>query len=117
MFLLIIVSGQKNGNRPAGNRSYLCKVVAVFIKEIVSDVCGAYLKTQITIMIIVSALCSIAFGIVHNPYFILLGILIGLADILPLIGAGTFLVPITVYYFIYGRTKEGLIFFITISTN
>ena len=82
----------------------------VFIKEIVSDVCGAYLKTQITIMIIVSALCSIAFGIVHNPYFILLGILIGLADILPLIGAGTFLVPITVYYFIYGRTKEGLIF-------
>ena len=31
MFSSIIVSGQKNGNRPAKNRSYLCKVMALFI--------------------------------------------------------------------------------------
>lgn len=95
-------------------KSYLLnspfKKEVIFIKKIASDVCGAYIKTQLSIMIIVSTLCSIAFAIVNNPYFILLGILIGLADILPLIGAGTFLVPITIYYFLYGETKNALIF-------
>ena len=33
MFSSIIVLGQKNGNRSGKIRSYICKVVAVFINE------------------------------------------------------------------------------------
>jgi sporulation integral membrane protein YtvI len=58
---------------------------------------GMYLKAQMTIILIVTTLCAAGLWILGNPYFLLLGIIIGLTDALPFIGTGTILVPMAVY--------------------
>lgn len=55
---------------------------------------GMYLKAQAEIIGIVSLICTVGLWIAGNPYFLLLGILIGLTDALPFIGTGTALLPI-----------------------
>ena len=45
------------------------------------------------IMLINSGLCMLAFAILKNPYAIVLGIIIGIIDALPVFGTGTVLIP------------------------
>lgn len=54
---------------------------------------GAYLKAQLTIMLIVIVICVLGLWMTGNPYALLLGILIGVLDVLPFIGTGTIFVP------------------------
>ena len=58
---------------------------------------GMYLKAQGIIIGIVTLLCTGGLWLLGNPYFLLLGIVIGLTDALPFIGTGTLLIPIAVY--------------------
>ncbi len=58
---------------------------------------GMYLKAQMIIILIITAICAAGLWIFGNPYFLLLGIIIGLTDALPFIGTGTLLVPMAVY--------------------
>lgn len=60
---------------------------------------GMYLKAQVIIIGIVTLLCTGGLWLLGNPYFLLLGIVIGLTDALPFIGTGTLLIPIAVYLF------------------
>ncbi len=53
----------------------------------------AYLKAQGIIIFIVAALAVVALLILKNPYAILLGILIGIVDALPILGGGCILIP------------------------
>lgn len=64
------------------------------------------------ILIIIALLCTIGFVILKNPYSILYGIVIGILDIIPLIGAGTILVPISIYYMLRGNVFAATIVFI-----
>lgn len=59
---------------------------------------GMYLKAQAMIIGIVTLLCTGGLWLLGNPYFLLLGIVIGLTDALPFIGTGTLLIPIAVYW-------------------
>ena len=59
---------------------------------------GMYMKAQLMIILVVSALCTAGLWALGNPYFLLLGIVIGLTDALPFIGTGTVLLPMTVYF-------------------
>lgn len=54
---------------------------------------GAWLKSQLLILFIVICICVVGLWILHNPYALLLGILIGLLDALPFIGTGTIFLP------------------------
>lgn len=54
---------------------------------------NAFLKTQGTIMLLTTIICTIGFWILGNPYYILTGIGIGLLDALPIFGTGTVLIP------------------------
>ena len=54
---------------------------------------GAYLKAQLIIMLIVIAVCVLGLWMTGNPYALLVGILIGVLDMLPFIGTGTVFVP------------------------
>lgn len=63
---------------------------------------GAYLKAQGTIMLIVIVICVAGLWLAGNPYALLVGIIIGLLDILPFIGTGTVLVPWAVIVLIQG---------------
>ena len=67
-----------------------------------------YLKAQGIIIALVGAVCSVGFWLMGSPYFLLLGIALGLLDALPLIGTGTFLYPTAVILLIQGRTSSAL---------
>lgn len=57
---------------------------------------GMYIKAQMIIIFIIMLLCAAGLWALGNPYFLVLGILIGLMDALPFIGTGTVLIPIAV---------------------
>lgn len=66
---------------------------------------GMYLKAQMIIILIITGMCAAGLWILGNPYFLLLGIVIGLTDALPFIGTGTALVPMAVYELFRGDYK------------
>lgn len=63
---------------------------------------GAYLKAQLSIILIVTVLCVLGLWLLGNPYALLVGIVIGLLDALPFIGTGTILLPWAVICLIRG---------------
>jgi predicted PurR-regulated permease PerM len=63
-------------------------------------------------MSLVAILCTIGFTIIKSPYSVLYGITVGILDIFPLIGAGTFLVPVGIYYCIQGEYMNSIILFV-----
>lgn len=69
---------------------------------------GRYLKTQCILMILISILCVIGFWILGNPYFAVAGIVVGILDALPLIGAGTILIPWAVLWLIEGEYLKAM---------
>lgn len=58
---------------------------------------GLYMKAQAIIILVVMVLCTAGLWLLKNPYFLLLGIIIGLMDALPFIGTGTVLIPMAVF--------------------
>ena len=66
-----------------------------------------YVKAQLLIMLIISAECILGFWLLGSPYYLLLGIGLGLLDALPLIGTGLFLYPAAVLFFIRGNPLLG----------
>lgn len=58
---------------------------------------GMYIKAQMIIIAIVSGICMGGLWAMGNPYFLVLGIVIGLMDALPFIGTGTVLIPMAVF--------------------
>lgn len=59
---------------------------------------GMYAKAQVSIMGIVTILCVAGLCLLGNPYFLILGIVIGVTDVLPFIGTGTVLFPMAVFF-------------------
>lgn len=62
-----------------------------------------FLKTQSFLIIINAAICMLTFALLGIPYVFILGILIAIFDLLPILGSGTLLVPMVVWYFILGQ--------------
>lgn len=63
------------------------------IADKLSCVGSAYVKTQFILMVITMTICVGGLTIQGNPYSLLLGVIIGFMDALPLIGTGLFFVP------------------------
>lgn len=66
---------------------------------------GMYMKAQMIIILVVMLLCTAGLWALRNPYFLLLGIVIGLTDALPFIGTGTVLIPIAAVLLIRGQVR------------
>lgn len=64
---------------------------------------GRYLKAQFCIMALVALVCMTGFWMLKNPYFVAAGVTVGLLDALPLIGAGTILIPWSVLWLLRGE--------------
>ncbi|MDO4273946.1 MAG: AI-2E family transporter [Eubacteriales bacterium] len=62
-----------------------------------------YLKAQAVIMALVAVVCTVGFWLLGSPYFLILGIVLGALDALPLIGTGTFLYPAAVIFLVRGN--------------
>lgn len=71
--------------------------------------CTAWLKTQLIIIMITSALCIAGLLLIGNPYACLLGIGIGILDALPILGTGAVLIPWGVVHLLQGNWKDGVI--------
>lgn len=54
---------------------------------------GAYLKSQFLIWIVVTMVCITGLWILGNPYPVVIGIVLGIVDVLPVLGTGTILLP------------------------
>ena len=68
----------------------------------------AWLKTQGSVLSITILICIAGLWLIKNPYYILLGIVIGLLDALPILGTGTVFVPWAVFSLIEGRWGQGI---------
>ncbi len=66
---------------------------------------GMYLKAQMMIILVIAGLCMAGLWTLGNPYFLVLGILIGLMDALPFIGTGTVLIPMALYLLFGGNYR------------
>lgn len=69
---------------------------------------GAWLKAQVIIILIVTAVCVAGLWLLRYPYALLMGIVIGLLDALPFIGTGTVLVPWAVYLIFTRQISYGV---------
>ena len=70
---------------------------------------NVYFRVQLIIMSINIVVCSTAFLMIGNPYAILLGVLTGIIDALPIFGTGTVLIPWAVGSLLFGRVKNAVI--------
>ena len=72
---------------------------SVFVEEIrmlwheVKRLINVYFKVELRIMFINSAISMAAFFIIKSPYAVMLGIIVGVVDALPVFGTGTILIP------------------------
>lgn len=78
--------------RERRSRSTFHREFSLLGKRLVS-VGSAWLKTQLTIMMITAILCTAGLFLIKNPYYIMFGIGIGVLDALPVFGTGTVLIP------------------------
>lgn len=69
---------------------------------------AVYLRAEGTIALVQAVVCGIGLWILKNPYFILLALLIGVIDALPVFGSGTILIPWAVYRLLSGDIKTGV---------
>lgn len=97
-------------------RSY-CKT-SIYSKELsfvfkrLAWVLGTYFKTQLIIMVITCGICTVGLYITGNQYALLVGVLIGLMDALPLFGTGTAFIPWTIILLLMGDYTNAIIIFI-----
>ncbi len=54
---------------------------------------GAYFKSQLLILLVVTGICIAGLWILGNPYPVAAGIALGFVDVLPILGTGTVLIP------------------------
>lgn len=76
-----------------------------FFRVRMKDVLGVYFKTQSIIMGITCIICTVGLYFMGNPYFFLIGFLIGLVDALPVFGTGTVFLPWGIILLIMGNYK------------
>lgn len=69
---------------------------------------GAWLRSQLLILLAVTAVCVAGLWLLGYPYALLLGVAIGLLDMLPFIGTGTVLLPWGLFEMFTGRFLYGL---------
>ncbi len=87
--------------------------MCIFYKELVdfglflSTVCGKWLRVQAAIMLITMFISGIGLWITGFSYALLLGILIGLVDVLPIFGTGTVYLPWLIWEFLNHHPGRG----------
>lgn len=68
-----------------------------------------YFKIELIIMLINAGICIAGLLLIHNPYAVVIGILIGLVDALPFFGTGTVLIPWAVILLLFRNYYAGAV--------
>lgn len=75
--------------------------------EHIAGLLGAYLRAEGLIALVQAVICGMVLWILKNPYFILLAMLIGVVDALPVLGSGTILLPWAICQLLAGNFRTG----------
>lgn len=97
---VLILSDMENLRKKVREYSWLTGVYRAAIRLKKTTV--TYLKAQAVIIGMVAAVCTVGFWMMGSQYFLILGIVLGLLDVLPLIGTGSFLYPAAVFFLLKG---------------
>ncbi|MDO5155477.1 MAG: AI-2E family transporter [Eubacteriales bacterium] len=73
----------------------------------------AYVKAQGLVMGINGVVCVVAFWLIGQPYYILLGVFVAIFDALPVLGAGAILLPYALFYLVKGQMFHAVILLLT----
>ncbi|MCF8000626.1 MAG: sporulation integral membrane protein YtvI [Halanaerobiales bacterium] len=87
------------------------KIAQVLDSSIINDI-FSYLKVQLLILTNTTVLTGITFTILGYPYVILLAILNGILDLIPVIGPGAILWPLIIYNLFMSNIRNSIILFI-----
>lgn len=82
------------------------------IKGYVTNTVLVYLKSYFLLFLLTCVELSIGFYIMGIPYSLIIGILIGIFDILPILGTGGILLPWAFILFVMGNVKLGIGIFV-----
>ncbi len=69
---------------------------------------GGYLKAEALVSLGVMGILMVGFFLLHQPYWLLLAVLLGILDFIPIIGSGTVMVPWAVVLLVLGHWEKGL---------
>lgn len=83
-----------------------------YMRGLISRIVKAYIRSQFIIMSVVAIICSLGLAIIGNNYYILLGIVLGILDALPLLGVGVVMIPWSVIYIFIGEYYKAAVLFI-----
>lgn len=84
----------------------------LILKKLGAFICG-YVRAQLEIILVISILSGIGFGLSGCPYPFILGVLTGLLDVLPFIGTGVTLLPTALLQLLMGNGMHAVILTIT----
>lgn len=73
------------------------------------DTLKTYVKAQGFIMLFDGILCTLAFLLIKQPYYLVLGPMVAILDALPILGAGIFLIPYAVFLLITNELGKAFI--------
>ncbi len=97
------------------NKIRMWTQVTVFKEEVdvltkaLRNLLNVYFRIQLIIMAINSSICIIGLLIIKNSYAVILGILIGLIDALPIFGTGTVLIPWAIILLLLKNVKSATV--------
>jgi len=69
---------------------------------------SGYFRAQMIVMMVTMILCTIGFLILGTPYAFTMGLLVGLFDVIPVLGPGTLVIPWAILSLITGDMKMGV---------
>lgn len=98
---ILILSDMENLRRKVREYSWMSGFRRVGVR--LKGTIVTYMKAQAVIMVTVAAVCAVGFWVMGSDYFLILGIVLGALDLLPIIGTGTFLYPAALYFGIQGE--------------
>ena len=88
---------------PKGSRMDVQKIYKHTVKAF-----SAYLRAQVAVMLVSMVLASLGLYLLGFDYVLLCGLLVGIAELLPVLGPGAVLVPWSVFMLVTGETQKCL---------
>lgn len=63
-----------------------------------SSILGYFIFVETVLFSVTFSILTLAFYLLHFPYFLQLALIVAIADLLPLLGLGIFFIPLAIYY-------------------
>jgi len=105
---IVYLSGLLDKIRRWRSETVFWREVSV-VTDSLKKLINVYFKVQALILIINIAVCTVGLFIMKNPYAVVVGVLIGVVDALPIFGSGTILIPWAIFMLLSGKIYEAAV--------